>query len=72
MRTRKGKDATPFEERLAEVAEQAKARPPGIKRDALMRKVRQAETTARLNEWRLPAYSRPRRPSKDGPWQEAG
>jgi hypothetical protein len=51
MRTRKGKDATPFEERLAEVAEQAKARPPGIKRDALMRKVRQAETTARLNEW---------------------
>jgi len=51
MRTRRGKDATPFEERLAEVAQRAEALPPGIERDELMRKVRQAETTARLNEW---------------------
>jgi hypothetical protein len=55
MRTRKGKDAAPSEERLAEVVqrlkEQAKALPPGIERDALMRKVRQAETAAHLNEW---------------------
>jgi hypothetical protein len=39
----------------AEVAqrlrEQAKALPPGIERDELIRKARQAETASHLNEW---------------------
>jgi hypothetical protein len=52
---RKGKDATPFEEGLAEVTqrlrERAEALPPGIERHELMRKIRQAETAAHLNEW---------------------
>jgi len=48
-------DVESFGERLAEVAqrlrEQAKALPPGIERDELIRKARQAETASHLNEW---------------------
>jgi hypothetical protein len=44
-----------FEDRLAEQAQTDKQRaqmmPPGPERDALMRKARQYETAARLNEW---------------------
>jgi hypothetical protein len=46
---------TSFEERLQRVAEEAKRQalhlPPGVERDALLRKVRQAQTAAHLNEW---------------------
>jgi hypothetical protein len=54
MKRRRIKQAS-FEERLAEHArrlkEQAKALPPGKERDGLMRRARQAEVTAHLNQW---------------------
>jgi hypothetical protein len=44
-----------FEERLAEEAkrlrDQAEALPPGIEREELIRKARQAETASHMNEW---------------------
>ena len=45
----------PLGKRLAEQAEhlrqQARGTPPGIERETLLRKARQAETAAHLNEW---------------------
>ena len=45
----------PLEERLAEEAKrlraEAKALPPGAKRDELLRKARQAETGSHISEW---------------------
>jgi hypothetical protein len=44
-----------FDERLASEAqrlkEQAKTMPPGVERDALIRRARQAETASHMNEW---------------------
>ena len=55
MKRRRIKHEASFEERLAEHArrlkEQAKALPPGKERDGLMRRARQAEVTANLNQW---------------------
>jgi hypothetical protein len=46
---------TSREERLAEEAKQlrkqAQGAPPGIERERLVRRARQAETTARTTEW---------------------
>jgi predicted trehalose synthase len=47
--------ATSPEERLAEEAKclrkQAQGTPPGIERERLVRRARQAETASRMNEW---------------------
>ena len=55
MQRRRVKHTTSFEERLAQEAqrlrERAKFLPPGIERDELIRKARQAETASRVNEW---------------------
>jgi hypothetical protein len=55
MERRRIKHETSFEERLAEHArrlkEEAKKLPPGKERDGLMRRARQAEVTAHLNQW---------------------
>jgi hypothetical protein len=55
MKRRRIKHEASFEERLAEHArrlkKQAKALPPGKERDGLMRRARQAEVTAHLNQW---------------------
>jgi hypothetical protein len=52
-----------LEERLAEEAErlrkEAKGTPPGIERERLMRRARQAEPGSHMSEWlRSPDYSR--------------
>ena len=52
---RRIKHETSFEERLAEQArslrEQAKTMPPGIEREGLIRRARQAETASHMNDW---------------------
>ena len=58
------KHTATFEERLAEQAhdlrEQAKAMPPGVEREALIRRARQAETASHMNEWlRSPGLKSP-------------
>jgi len=49
------KQAVPFDLRLHRAAEEARAAaqqlPQGPQRDNLLKKVRQAETAARINEW---------------------
>jgi hypothetical protein len=49
------RNSVPFDERLQRAAEQARAAaeqlPQGDARDALLKKARQAETAAHLNEW---------------------
>jgi hypothetical protein len=49
------KHAAPFGERLHKAADEAREAaeglPPGEARDALLKRVRQAETAARINEW---------------------
>jgi hypothetical protein len=55
MQQRRSKQATPLEARLAQQArrlrEQALTMPPGLEREELLRKARQTETAARMNEW---------------------
>ncbi len=55
MRRRRFKPTQPLEERLGEEAsclrEEAKALPPGIERDKLIRRARQAETGSHMNRW---------------------
>jgi hypothetical protein len=55
MPQRRFKQTQTLEERLGEEAsrlrEEAKALPPGIERDQLIRRARQAETGSRLNQW---------------------
>jgi hypothetical protein len=55
MRRRRVKQTVPFEERLAQEAksmkERAKCLPPGKEREVLLRRARQAETAAHINEW---------------------
>ncbi len=55
MQRRRIKHTASFEERLAQEAlrlrEQAKSLPPGMERDQLIRRARQAETACRMNRW---------------------
>jgi hypothetical protein len=55
MERRHIKHETSFEERLAtkarQLREQAKALPPGVEREELIRKARHAETASRMSEW---------------------
>jgi hypothetical protein len=59
------KNTKTFEERLAEEAarfkEAAEQLPPGIARELLLRRARQAETASYLNQWlQSPGLQRPR------------
>jgi len=55
MQRRRIKHNTSLEERLTEQAkslrDRAKKMPPGVERDALVRRARQAETASRINVW---------------------
>ena len=55
MERRRFKQSAPLELRLAEQAErlrkQARGTPPGIEREKLLRRARQAETAAHMQEW---------------------
>jgi hypothetical protein len=55
MERRRIKHEVSFEGRLANQAkrlrDQAKTLPPGIERDDLLRRARQAETASHINEW---------------------
>jgi hypothetical protein len=59
------KHALTFEERLAAEAsrlkEAAKREPPGMSREALLRRARQAETASHISEWlRSPGLQSPK------------
>jgi hypothetical protein len=55
MERRRVNQEVSFGERLAlhaqQAREQAKMLPPGSERDALLKKARQADTAAHINEW---------------------
>jgi hypothetical protein len=55
MQRRRFRQIQTLEERLGEEAsrlrEEAKALPPGIERDQLIRRARQAETGSHMNKW---------------------
>ena len=55
MERRRFKQDTPLDQRLEDHAKrlrnEARGTPPGIKRDDLIRRARQAETAARTTEW---------------------
>jgi hypothetical protein len=55
MQRRRFKQTSTLEERLAEEAkrlkELANSLPPGVERDGLIRKARQAETASHLGDW---------------------
>ena len=55
MQRRRFKNTLTFPDRLAEEAErfrrEAETKPPGQERDELLRKVRQAETAAEIDQW---------------------
>jgi hypothetical protein len=55
MQQRRHNSVQPFGKRLSQEAErlreQAKTMPPGIERDELLRKARQADTAAHIDEW---------------------
>ena len=55
MERRRFKQDAPLDQRLADHAKrlrnEARGTPPGIKRDDLIRRARQAETAARMSEW---------------------
>jgi hypothetical protein len=55
MQRRRFKHTLTFPDRLAKEAErfrqEAEAKPPGQDRDNLLRKARQAETAAHIDEW---------------------
>jgi hypothetical protein len=55
MQRRHFTHATTLEERLAQEAErlpqEAKGTPPGIERERMIRRARQAETALHVNEW---------------------
>jgi hypothetical protein len=65
MQRRRFETKDPLEKRLAEEAQrlrnQAKGTPPGIERERLVRRARQAETALHMNEWlRSPGLQPPR------------
>jgi len=55
MERRRFKQGAPLELRLADQAErlrkEARGTPPGIEREKLLRRARQAETAAHMQEW---------------------
>jgi hypothetical protein len=55
MQRRRIKQDTPLDQRLAEQAKrlrnEARGIPPGIERERLIRRAREAETAARMQEW---------------------
>jgi hypothetical protein len=55
MERRRFKQETPLDQRLEDHAKrlrnEAEGTPAGIKRDDLLRRARQAEIAARMNEW---------------------
>jgi hypothetical protein len=55
QKRRRFKQTETLEERLAKEAERLKAQvqtmPPGLERDRLLRKARQAETASHMNDW---------------------
>jgi hypothetical protein len=55
MKRRRLKQCVSFQDRLATFAQDARdeaaKRPPGIERDDMLRKARQADTAARLDDW---------------------
>jgi hypothetical protein len=55
MQSRRFKNTLTFPDRMAEEAErfrqEAETKPPGQERDDLLRKARQAETAAHIDEW---------------------
>jgi hypothetical protein len=55
MERRRLKQTTPLDQRLEEQAErlrkEAKGTPPGVEREKLIRRARQAETAAHIQEW---------------------
>lgn len=62
---RRTKHEKTFEERLAEEAarfsDAAQDLPPGMQRELLLRRARQAETASRMSDWlRSPGLQRPR------------
>jgi hypothetical protein len=62
---RRVKHQKTFEERLAEEAarfrDAANELPPGMQRELLLRRARQAETASRMSDWlRSPGLQRPR------------
>ena len=55
MQRRRFKNTLTFPDRLAKEAgrlrDEAKTKPPGPERDALLRKARQADTAAHIDQW---------------------
>lgn len=55
MERRRFKQETPLDQRLEDHAKrlrrEARGTPPGVKRDDLIRRARQAETAMRIGEW---------------------
>jgi hypothetical protein len=55
MQRRQFKQSEPLEQRLANEAarlrKEAQGTPPGVEREQLIRKARQAETGSHMNEW---------------------
>jgi hypothetical protein len=55
MPRRRFKNTLTFPDRLAKAAErfrqEAESKPPGLERDDLLRKVRQAESAAQIDQW---------------------
>lgn len=55
MQRRRFKQTTSLDQRLEEQAkrlrQEARGIPPGVERDRLMRRARQAEVAAHMNEW---------------------
>jgi len=55
MKRRRFKQETPLDQRLEHygrrLLKEAKSQPPGTARDDLIRRARQAENAAHLNEW---------------------
>jgi hypothetical protein len=55
MQRRRFKNTLTFPDRLAKEAErlreEAKTKPPGPERDGLLRKARQADTAAHIDQW---------------------
>jgi predicted trehalose synthase len=61
----RSKQSAQLEERMAEEAvrlrKQAQGTPPGVERERLIRRARQAETAAQLSEWLRSSGLRPPR-----------
>nr|WP_249135528.1 hypothetical protein [Bradyrhizobium sp. AUGA SZCCT0222] len=65
MQRRRIQHGTPLDQRLAEQAkrlrDEARGSPPGFERERLLRKAREAETAARMQDWlRSPGLQPPK------------